>query len=129
MADGADKIEHHGTGHRARLRKRLFEQQGEGLHDHELVEYLLALAIPRRDTKQIAKDLIARYGSLSALLTADADSIMREKWMGETSAASPENRPSRGLTSFERTRPRDADFVIMAGVAGLSAGRHGASDH
>jgi DNA repair protein RadC len=87
MADGADKIEHHGTGHRARLRKRLFEQQGEGLHDHELVEYLLALAIPRRDTKQIAKDLIARYGSLSALLTADADSIMREKWMGETSVA------------------------------------------
>jgi DNA repair protein RadC len=87
MADGADKIEHHGTGHRARLRKRLFEQQGEGLHDHELVEYLLALAIPRRDTKQIAKDLIARYGSLSALLTADADSIMREQWMGETSVA------------------------------------------
>jgi DNA repair protein RadC len=87
MADGADKIEHHSTGHRARLRKRLFEQQGESLHDHELVEYLLALAIPRRDTKQIAKDLIARYGSFSALLTADAESIMREKWMGETSVA------------------------------------------
>jgi DNA repair protein RadC len=60
MADGAFKIEHHGTGHCARLRKRLFEQQGESLHDHELVEYLPALAIPRRDTKQIAKDLIVR---------------------------------------------------------------------
>lgn len=87
MADGADKAEHHGTGHRSRLRSRLFDQRGESLHDHEIVEYLLALAIPRRDTKQIAKDLLAKYGGLSALLTADAASIMQEKWMGETSVA------------------------------------------
>lgn len=87
MADSDDKTEHHGTGHRSRLRKRLFEQNGEGLHDHELVEYLLALTIPRRDTKTIAKDLIAKFGGFSALLTADAESIMREKWMGETSVA------------------------------------------
>ena len=87
MTDITDKTEHHGTGHRARLRKRLLEKNGESLHDHELIEYLLALAIPRRDTKQIAKDLIHRYGSLSALLTADADSILQEKWMGETSVA------------------------------------------
>ena len=87
MADSADKVEHHGSGHRSRLRSRLFEQAGEGLHDHELIEYLLALAIPRRDTKAIAKDLLAKYGGFSALLTADAESIMREKWMGETSVA------------------------------------------
>jgi DNA repair protein RadC len=87
MADGEKKADHHGVGHRSRLRKRLFDQAGEGLHDHEIIEYLLALAIPRRDTKAIAKDLIAKYGSFSALLTADAESIMREKWMGETSVA------------------------------------------
>ena len=87
MTEGAEKTEHHCTGHRARLRTRLLEKNGDSLHDHELVEYLLALAIPRRDTKQIAKDLIARYGSLSALLTADAASILQEKWMGETSVA------------------------------------------
>lgn len=69
------------------MRKRLFEQRGEGLHDHEIIEYLLALAIPRRDTKEIAKQLLAKYGGLSALLTADPESIMREKWMGETSVA------------------------------------------
>jgi DNA repair protein RadC len=87
MSDDKGKGEHHGTGHRGRLRKRLLAKNGESLHDHELVEYLLALAIPRRDTKQIAKDLLVRYGSLSALLTADADSILQEKWMGETSVA------------------------------------------
>ena len=77
MTDSADKTEHHGVGHRARLRKRLLEKNGDSLHDHELIEYLLALAIPRRDTKQIAKDLIHRYGSLAGLLTADADSILQ----------------------------------------------------
>ena len=87
MIDSGDKTEHHGAGHRARLRKRLLEKNGESLHNHELIEYLLALAIPCRDTKQIAKDLIYRYGSLAAVLTADADSILREKWMGETSVA------------------------------------------
>lgn len=87
MKDIAGISNHHGTGHRARLRKRLLEKNGESLYDHELIEYLLALAIPRRDTKQIAKDLIHRYGSLSALLTADAESILQEKWMGETSVA------------------------------------------
>ena len=36
------------SGHRSRLRKRLFEGGPDALLDHELVEYLLALAIPRR---------------------------------------------------------------------------------
>ena len=49
-----------GSGHRARLRKRLFDGGAKALLDHELVEYLLALAIPRRDTKPLAKRLIAR---------------------------------------------------------------------
>ena len=35
----------------------------------------------------MAKDLLVRYGSLPALLTADADSILQEKWMGETNVA------------------------------------------
>jgi DNA repair protein RadC len=50
------------AGHRARLRKRLFDGGPKALLDHELVEYLLALAIPRRDTKVQAKALIAQFG-------------------------------------------------------------------
>jgi DNA repair protein RadC len=87
MADDGEAGGHHGEGHRARLRRRIFEGRGESLHDHEIVEYLLALVIPRRDTKPIAKDLLGRYGGLSGLLSADAESIIREKWMGETSVA------------------------------------------
>ena len=72
MGDITDKEEHHDAGHRSRLRKRLLEQGSESLLDHELVEYLLAVAIPRKDTKPLAKQLLAHYGGLSALLTADA---------------------------------------------------------
>lgn len=75
------------SGHRARLRKRLFEQGNDALHDHELIEYLLALVIPRRDTKDIAKRLISHFGGFSALLTADPESIAKQKDMGETSTA------------------------------------------
>lgn len=75
MADGADKAEHHGTGHRWHLRARLMEQGGHALLDHKLVEFLLALAIPRKETKPLATDLFAHYGGLSALLTADAENI------------------------------------------------------
>jgi len=66
------------SGHRARLRQRLFDNRGGALLDHELVEYLLALAIPRRDTKQQAKALIARFGGIGPLLSADADTLRRE---------------------------------------------------
>lgn len=87
MADGADKTDDYGKGHRGRLRDRLLNSGGDTLLDHELVEYLLSLVIPRRDTKPLAKQLIAQYGSLSALFTADAESLTRQAGMGETSAA------------------------------------------
>jgi DNA repair protein RadC len=66
------------SGHRARLRQRLFDGGGKALLDHELVEYLLALAIPRRDTKDQARALIARFGGIGPLLAADADALRRE---------------------------------------------------
>ena len=66
------------SGHRARLRKRLFEGGGKALLDHELVEYLLALAIPRRDTKDQARELIAKFGGIGPLLAASAETLSRE---------------------------------------------------
>ncbi len=77
----------HGSGHRARLRLRILTGQGAGLHDHELVEYLLALAIPRRDTKPLAKQLIEEFGGFSRLLVSDADVLANFPGMGKTSVA------------------------------------------
>ncbi len=76
-----------GSGHRARLRQRLFEGGPDALLDHELVEYLLALALPRRDTKPLAKKLIADFGSFGALMAADGQTIARVGDVSEGAAA------------------------------------------
>ncbi len=75
------------SGHRARLRQRILAGQGSSLHDHELVEYLLALAIPRRDTKPLARQLIEEFGGFSRLLASDPDALSNFPGMGETSTA------------------------------------------
>ena len=75
------------SGHRARLRKRLFEGGPDALLDHELVEYLLALAIPRRDTKPLARKLIEDFGGFGQLLSADAEAIVRVGEVSEGAAA------------------------------------------
>ena len=76
-----------GSGHRARLRQRLFEGGPDALLDHELVEYLLALALPRRDTKPIAKKLIREFGGFGSLLAADPRAIARVGDLTEAAVA------------------------------------------
>jgi DNA repair protein RadC len=79
--------ENDSAGHRARLRKRLLDAGPEGFHDYELVEYLLALTIPRVDTKPLAKRLIHDFGGIGPLLGASADLLRREGLTDPTIAA------------------------------------------
>ena len=74
MADGDPG----NSGHRARLRERLFDGGGKARLDHELIESLLALTIRRVDTKKLATRLIAQFGGIGPLLSADAGSLRRE---------------------------------------------------
>lgn len=62
----------HYLGHRVRLRERFVKSGLGGFADHEVVELLLTLAIPRSDVKQPAKALLARFGNLRAILDAPA---------------------------------------------------------
>ena len=87
MAEQDAQIPHDGVGHRARLRQKLADSGGDALHDHELIEYLLALAIPRRDTKPLAKALLREFGGIGGLMSADWQSIARVPGMGDTSIA------------------------------------------
>lgn len=74
------------VGHRARLRTRLLDD-ADGLADYELIEYLLALAVPRRDTKPLAKVLMREFGSLAQLVSADPESLRRVDGLGDTGIA------------------------------------------
>ena len=75
------------SGHRARLRERLLGAGAEGFHDYELIEYLLALTIPRVDTKPLAKRLLHDFGGIGPLLGASADTLKREGLSDATVAA------------------------------------------
>ena len=86
-ADPAPEVPSPSLGHRARLRRRLATGGGEALLDHELIEYLLALAIPRRDTKPLAHALLREFGGLGGVLSADHGALARVDGLGETSIA------------------------------------------
>ncbi|MDP8994190.1 MAG: DNA repair protein RadC [Pseudomonadota bacterium] len=112
----ADLLPEDGSGHRARLRKRLFEGGPEALLDHELVEYLLALAIPRRDTKSLAKRLIRKFGGFGALLSANAETIARVADISEGAVAAlkiAQAAALRLLSEEVRNRPVLASWQAL----------------
>ncbi|MDE2198982.1 MAG: DNA repair protein RadC [Rhodospirillales bacterium] len=74
-------------GHRARLRHRLLSAGPAALADYELLELVLCLALPRRDTKPIAKSLIARFGSFAAAIAAPLNDIRAVEGIGDAGAA------------------------------------------
>ena len=63
-------------GHRERLRQRIYRGDNS-LHDHELVEYLLALHNRRGDTKDRAKQLLHEFGGIGPLLDASPETLQR----------------------------------------------------
>jgi DNA repair protein RadC len=77
----------HYLGHRQRLRERMLAGGTEALPDYELLEFLLFHAKPRGDLKPLAKDLLARFGNLGAVLSASTESLLAVPGMGEASVA------------------------------------------
>ncbi len=63
------------SGHRERLRERAAKGGIDALPDYELLELLLFRSIPYKDTKPLAKDLLARFGSLEGIGAASHAAI------------------------------------------------------
>jgi DNA repair protein RadC len=78
--------EAHYLGHRERLRSRFREGGETALADYEILELLLFRLIPRRDTKPIAKALLARFQTLAGVLGAPPGLLQEVKGVGETVA-------------------------------------------
>ena len=74
-------------GHRARMREKLLRAGPDALLDHELLEMVLFLALPRRDTKPIARALLARFGSFANTIAAPLHDLLEVKGLGEAGAA------------------------------------------
>jgi DNA repair protein RadC len=74
-------------GHRTRMRARLLTAGPDALADHELLEMVLFLALPRRDTKAIARDLIARFGSFANAIAAPQPDLLAVEGVAEAAVA------------------------------------------
>lgn len=73
----------HYYGHRKRLRQRFMEGGPDALPDYELLELILFRAIPRRDTKPLAKELLAKFGSFAAVMNASPGRLREVAGMGD----------------------------------------------
>ena len=80
------KITDHHSGHRDRLRQRFLKSGATGFQDYELLEMVLFAAIPRRDVKPLAKQLLKEFGSFSAIMAAGIADLKKVKGMSENSA-------------------------------------------
>ena len=81
-----DEAEPGHSGHRQRLRDRFMTGGADALPDYELLELLLFSAIPRRDTKPLAKQLIARFGDFAGVISAPPSQLELEGLSGNAIA-------------------------------------------
>jgi len=90
MPDNSDNgfeekpVKPHYAGHRNRLRERFRSAGPDTIPDYELLELLLFRALPQRDTKPIAKDLINSFGNMAEVLHAEPERLKETSGVGES---------------------------------------------
>ena len=74
------------AGHRRRVLRAFNATDGRGFYDYQLLELLLFYAIPRRDVKPLAKTLLARFGSMRGVFTAEEAELLAVPGVGPSTA-------------------------------------------
>lgn len=74
------------AGHRQRVRERYLKEGLDNFEPHEVIEMLLHYAVPRRDTKSLAKTLNKELGGVSGIFDSSPERIMKVAGVGENSA-------------------------------------------
>src|SRR5262245_38622249 len=82
----ADAVPHY-HGHRSRLRERFVQGGSDALHDYEMLELILFRAIPRRDVKPLAKELLEKFGSFPEVIAAPVERLKEIDGLGEAAIA------------------------------------------
>ena len=97
MSPKPDAPPDHMSGHRARMRDKLLLKGHDALSELELLEMLLYAGNRRGDTKPLAKALMRRFGSLSAVIRAPAALLRQQRGMGDASVAALKIVEAAGL--------------------------------
>lgn len=80
LSKGADL---HRLAHRDRLRQRFTQGGADAMPDYELLEMILYRALPRGDTKPLAKALLKRFGDINHVLAAPPPRLKEVEGVGE----------------------------------------------
>ncbi len=83
-AGGLEEASPHYHGHRERLRARFREAGTDALSDYEMLELLLFRALPRRDVKPLAKQLLTKFGSFAEVISAPEKRLAEVKGLGDS---------------------------------------------
>jgi DNA repair protein RadC len=79
-----DASKPHYLGHRERLRRRFRDGGPDAIPDYELLELILFRAVPRRDTKPLAKAILARFGSFAEAMNAPEELLREVPGLGQS---------------------------------------------
>jgi DNA repair protein RadC len=83
--ENEDAATPHYHGHRERLRERFYGAGPDALSDYELLEMALFPALPRRDTKPLAKALLKKFGSFAEVIHAPEARLREVDGIGDAS--------------------------------------------
>jgi len=129
LTDRAVGSVHGVDGHRVRMRTRLLTAGPDALADHEMLEMVLFLALPRRDTKPTARLLLTRFGSFEAVISANPAQLLAVDGVGEAGAAAlklVQGASLRLLRDTVRAQPimKDWNKLLDYLIAGLAHERN-----
>lgn len=76
------------SGHRERVRKEFLKNGfDEDTPPHKIMEMLLFYSIPRKDTNEIAHELVSRFGSIAGIIDAPVDELVKVNGVNTNTAA------------------------------------------
>lgn len=73
-------------GHRQRVLHRFRTQGLDGFNQIQMLELLLFYTVPRRDTNELAHALLERFGSVSRVMDAPIQELVKVAGIGENTA-------------------------------------------
>ena len=118
----------HYHGHRERLRERFYRAGPDALSDYELLEMALFPALPRRDTKPLAKALLKKFGSFAEVIHAPVarlrEVVKRALELSATALILVHNHPSGDPTPSRADIQMTQSIVDIAKPLGIAVHDH-----
>ena len=106
---------------------RVFSTGGAAaMPDYELLEMVLFAALPRRDTKPLAKALLKRFGSFAEVIAAPRDRLKEIQGVGDSVVSQLKIVEAAAARLAQDPGDRQARAVLLVGAAGLLHGGDGA---